>query len=873
MMSKMRFSILHPTHSVFCPGCWSAIPVALWLVAALLLFTAVTASTALGQDAKPLPSISEKTDGLASQPGFVSVFWDADLGKVHLQIDQLEQDLLYVVSLPAGLGSNDIGLDRGLLGAERVIRFEKVGRKLLMVAPNLRYRAQSNNEAERRAVEDAFAQSILWAFDIEAMSGDRYLVDATDFVVRDAMDVVGRLRSSNQGSFSVDSKRSVPVPEMLKAFPENTELEARITYTSNQPGGFVRSVASNANAVTLRIRQSLIALPALDSYTPRKFDPRSGYFGPSFVDYATPIGEDMTVRYLARHKLEKRYPDRAVSPPVEPIVYYLDPGTPEPVRGALLDGARWWNEAFEAAGFQDAFRVEVLPDDADPMDVRYNVINWVHRSTRGWSYGSSVSDPRTGEILKGHVSLGSLRIRQDYLIAEGLLAPYVDANIPVPEDDPMLQMALARIRQLSAHEVGHTIGLAHNFAASVDDRASVMDYPAPLADLSFDGSISLANAYDTGIGEWDKIAIRYGYSDFADGTDEATALDAILAEADAAGLKYITDSDARPTGGAHPYAHLWDNDSNALAGLEREIDVRAVALNRFGAATVRPGRPLANMEEALVPLYLRHRYQIEAVAKLIGGADYAYVLRGGNGQGGPTPVDGATQRQALAGLLETVSPDFLTLPESLQGTIPPRPPGYGGSRELFPGHTGLVFDDFAPAAIGAAMTFDMIVQPQRAARLAYQGLSDSDLPDLMEVLEAVSDNLWKSGVAADPAKAEVQRITQTVWLESLIDLAAQSGTAPAVRAAVDAHLRATHGWLEANVASVDDATRRHRIYHENELERFLFRPYSAAAERRELAAPPGSPIGSVASRRDFQQRAGGDPLCSFATREASVRLP
>ena len=847
---------------------------AMLIAVALFSMTAVAPTNVWAQETKPLPSIAEKTEGLSAQPGFASVFWDDDLGKIHLQIDELNEDLLYVVSLPAGLGSNDIGLDRGLLGSERVVRFEKVGRKLLMVAPNLRYRAQSDNAAERKAVEDAFAQSVLWAFDIEAMSDGSYLVDATDFVVRDAMDVVGRLRSSNQGSFSVDSKRSVPVPDMLKAFPENTELEARITYSSSQPGGFVRSVASNANAVTLRIRQSLIALPELDSYTPRKFDPRSGYFATSFVDYATPIGEDMTVRYVARHKLEKRYPDRAVSPPVEPIVYYLDPGTPEPVRGALLDGARWWNEAFEAAGFEEAFRVEVLPEDADPMDVRYNVINWVHRSTRGWSYGSSVSDPRTGEILKGHVSLGSLRIRQDYLIAEGLLAPYVDANIPVPEDDPMLQMALARIRQLSAHEVGHTIGLAHNFAASVNDRASVMDYPAPLADLSFDGSISLANAYDTGIGEWDKIAVRYGYSHFAPGTDEDVALEAILDEARAAGLKYITDSDARPTGGAHPYAHLWDNDENALAGLEREIDVRAVALEQFGAAAIRPRRPLANMEEALVPLYLRHRFQIEAVAKLIGGADYEYILRDpGSAGGSPVPVRGATQRQALAGLLETVSPDFLTLPESLHGMIPPRPPGYGGSRELFPGHTGLVFDEFAPAAIGASMTFDMIVQPQRAARLAYQALSDSDLPSLTEVLNTVSDNLWKSGVAAEPAQAEVQRITQTVWLESLIDLAAQSGTAPAVRAAVDAHLRETHAWLEANVASVDDATRRHRVYHENELERFLFRPYSEASERRALATPPGSPIGSVETRRAFLAETGADPWCAFSNHETALQLP
>lgn len=813
-----------------------------------LVWATMTLGPAMAQEAaKPLPSIADKTKGLATQEGFVTTHWDEDAGKVYLEIDQLNQDVLHVTSLPAGLGSNDIGLDRGLLGGESVVQFEKVGRKLLIVVPNLRYRAASNNPNERKAVEDAFAPSIMWSFDIVAATADAYLVDATSFVVRDAMDVVGRLRGRGQGSFSVDAKRSVAAPDMIKAFPRNTELEARITYTSSQPGGFVRSVAADPNAVTLRIRQSFVELPELGSYQPRAFDPRSGYFGTSYVDYAVPVGEDMTIRYVTRHRLEKRNPNRASSPAVEPIIYYLDPGTPEPVRGALLDGARWWNEAFEAAGFEDAFRVEILPDGADPMDVRYNVINWVHRSTRGWSYGSSVNDPRTGEILKGHVSLGSLRIRQDYLIAEGLLAPYIGTDVPVPEDDPMLQMALARIRQLSAHEIGHTIGLAHNFAASTNDRASVMDYPAPLADVSFDGSISLDNAYDTGIGEWDKYTVRYGYTDFPDGTDEKAALDAILQEARDAGLEYITDTDARPTGGAHPTAHLWDNDENALAGLEREIDVRAAALSRFGEGVIRDGRPYAMLEEALVPLYLRHRFQIEAVAKLVGGLYYEYTLRDASDDGSamspPRPVSGNTQRAALAGLLETVKPEFLTMPESVRGMIPPRPPGYGQTRELFPGHTGLTFDAFAPAAVGAKMTFDMILQPQRAARLAYQALEDPTLPGLFETLATVSDALWAGGTPTDPATAEVQRTIQTVWIESLISLATSQQSAPAVKSRVDAHLRSTHVWLESNLEGVDAVTRAHRVYLEHELERFLFRQYNAETDRQRLpAAPPGSPI-------------------------------
>ena len=792
----------------------------------------------------PLPSIEEKTSGMAGQSGFVSTFWDEDNGKVFLRVDRLDEDFLYVASLPAGLGSNDIGLDRGLLGGERVVRFERVGRRILLVAPNLDFRASTDNEPEQRAVEDAFATSIAWSFDVVAADDDAWLVDATSFVVRDAMDVVERLRGSGQGSFSFDANRSAPVPNMLKAFPQNTELEARVTFTSSQPGRFVREVAADPNAVTLRIRHSLIELPDLEGYTPRRFDPRSGYFGISFADYAAPVGEEMTARYIARHRLEKRNPNRAVSPPVEPIVYYLDPGTPEPVRSALLDGARWWADAFEAAGFEDAYHVEMLPDGADPLDVRYNVINWVHRSTRGWSYGSSITDPRTGEILKGHVSLGSLRIRQDYLIAEGLLAPYTDAGVPVPEDDTMLQMALARIRQLSAHEIGHTLGIAHNFAASVDARASVMDYPAPLVEVAFDGTLSLENAYDTGIGEWDTFAIRYGYTDFPGGTDEEAQLEAILDEAYASGLRYISDSDARPTGGAHPYAHLWDNDAAAVEGLARELDVRAIALERFGEAAIRAGRPMATLEEALVPLYLRHRYQIEAVAKLIGGLDYAYTLRPATGRAvEPSAVAGTTQRAAIAALLETVDPDFLTLPESLRRIIPPRPPGYGGSRELFPGHTGLTFDPYAPAAVAAAMTFDMLVQPERAARLAYQELDDATLPGLLEVLATVTDYVWKSATPDEGPAAEVQRIVQSVWVESLLALASETDAAPAVRSTAVAHIRELQAWLEANLEAIDERSRDHRAYFETELERFLFRQYEQGQRPDRLDPPPGSPIG------------------------------
>jgi hypothetical protein len=439
---------------------------------------------------------------------------------------------------------------------------------------------------------------VLWGFDVAAEGPDGHvLVEATDFVVRDAHGVVRRLKNTDQGSFSLDESRSVPHLDNTKAFPQNTELEARLTFTTDgDPGKYVRRTAAAPRAVTLHVRHSLVELPDTTGYTPRRFRPRSGLFYESYEDYATPVGESTTRRLVNRHRLQcaEAPGEDGLCPPKEPIVYHLDPGTPEPVRSALLDGARWWAEAFEAAGFEDAYRVKMLPDTADAMDVRYNVIQWVHRRTRGWSYGASVTDPRTGEILKGHVTLGSRRVRQDYRLAEGLLAPYQGAHADgfSAEDDPMLEMALARIRQLSAHEVGHTLGLAHNFAASVNDRASVMDYPAPLARVQGD-SITLDRAYDTGVERWDKIAIRYAYAQPGPDQTEAELLDNILREAEQKGLRYITDADARPAGAAHPKANLWDNGSNMVQALKREMNVRSVALDRFGATVVKNGTPLA----------------------------------------------------------------------------------------------------------------------------------------------------------------------------------------------------------------------------------------------------------------------------------------
>ncbi len=438
---------------------------------------------------KALPSIEDKTKGLKKYEGYLNYYWDEAAGKIWLEIDKFDSEILYVISLPAALGSNDIGLDRGLLGDDRIIKFNRVGRKILMIQPNYAYRAVTDDKAEKKAVEQSFAQSTLWGFTIEAESNGHALVDATDFLLRDAMKAGNRIRGMRQGNYSFDKSRSAIYLPQSKNFPQNTELEATITLvnTDGEAGNYVRSVTPSVEAITLRMHHSFVQLPD-NNYQPRVFDARSSFINTSYFDYSTPVAEPIEKHFIIRHRLQKKDPAAAKSEAVKPIVYYLDNGVPEPIRSALLEGAQWWNQAFEAAGYINAFQVKVLPEDADPMDIRYNVINWVHRSTRGWSYGASVVDPRTGEIIKGQVSLGSLRVRQDYLIAQGLLAPFENG---MPADDKMLTMALNRLRQLSAHEVGHTIGLMHNYAASVVNRSSVMDYPPPAMSLNAKGEIDI----------------------------------------------------------------------------------------------------------------------------------------------------------------------------------------------------------------------------------------------------------------------------------------------------------------------------------------------------------------------------------------------
>lgn len=719
--------------------------------------------------------------------GYFNFYYENTTDKVYLEVDKLDTEFLYVHALSEGLGSNDIGLDRGQLGGGIVVTFKKAGNKLLLIQPNQNYRAITDNEEERKSIKEAFAKSVIHGFTVKEQKNGVYLVDATAFFMRDAHGVANRLRQNKQGNYSLDTKRSAFYLARTKAFPKNVEFDVMLTFKGEPKGYQVRSVTPDASAVTVHQHHSFVELPD-GNYKPRVFDPRSGSFPMSYLDYATPVNESIVKRFIYRHRLEKKDPSAAVSEAKEPIVYYLDRGAPEPVRSALLDGARWWNEAFEAIGYRDAFQVKMLPEDADPMDLRYNVIQWVHRSTRGWSYGSNISDPRTGEILKGHVSLGSLRIRQDFMIAQALQAPYAGNDTG---DRFALEMALARIRQLSAHEVGHTLGFAHNFAASVNDRASVMDYPHPKLTLKADNSIDFSEAYATGIGEWDKVTVAYSYQDFLN--NEASGLKKILDDAFARGLRYISDSDARPRGGAHAYAHLWDNGADATAELERVLAVRKAAMDRFSIDNIKSSVPYSVLEDVFVPLYFFHRYQTEAAVKLIGGLDYSYAVKGGD-EVVVKRVSPSIQQKALEGVLKTIDVETVKIPQRILELFPPRAMGYGRTRESFKSRVNVAFDPLSAAETAAQMTMELLFHPERASRIVQHKGLDANQMGLDEVIDKVIAHTFKKA-QKDSYGMELQNTINFVVLQHLMHLAVSPGVYKQVNAIAAYTLDELEQWL------------------------------------------------------------------------------
>lgn len=777
--------------------------------------------------------VLQKKD-LKKYDGYFDFYYDPAEDKIYLEVDKTDTEFLYAHFLTSGVGSNDVGLDRGQLGGGEVVSFVKKGNKLLLIQPNLGFRAETSNVLEKKSIEEAFAKSVLFGFDIkETTNKNTYVIDLTPFLMQDAHGVADKLESGGHGNFKIDASKSALSLEKTKAFPENVEFETLLTFTGEAKSRTLREVMPDRNNLTVVQHHSFVKLPD-DGYEKRIFDPRSGAIFISYLDYATPVFEPIEKRFAVRHRLKKKDPNAAVSEAVEPIVYYLDPGTPEPVKSALLEGAQWWNQAYEALGYKNAFQVKMLPADADPLDSRYNVIQWVHRSTRGWSYGASLVDPRTGEIIKGHVSLGSLRIRQDFMIAQALM------NQPFKESDQnhqkMMEMALARIRQLSAHEVGHTIGFAHNFAASVNDRASVMDYPHPKFEIN-NGEIDLTSAYDTGIGEWDKYAVKALYDDVPEGVSERAFLNAVISEATSEGLQFISDSDARAEGGAHATAHLWDNGRNAAEELDHILKVRKIGIQNFSEDNIRENEPYSVLEDVFVPLYFLHRYQTEAAVKLVGGLNYNYAVKGGK-----EPIQEAVtkemQLKALQKVLQTLSAETLAIPKEKLALFPPRAYGYNRSRESFKSNTGVTFDALGAPVTASEMTLSLLLHPQRAARLVQQKALDQQMPGLEDVLQQLINSTFKN-TPKDHYLQEVQNQINFLVLQHLFELAADKDATPQVKAVTFAAINEVDSWSKQRSGANYSQMQR-------EIEAFRKDPSAYQVEKNVPAIPDGSPIGTTA---------------------------
>ncbi|MFC4699612.1 zinc-dependent metalloprotease [Glaciecola siphonariae] len=762
------------------------------------------------------------------QEGFVDIVYDGENDAVHLRIDnsQLNKEMLFQSSLPRGIGSNDIGLDRGQLGDTRIVKFVRFGNKILLQQVNTEYRASSSNLAERLSIDEAFADSVIAGFTISEQSKNSISFDYTDFLLSDIHGIGERLSASGQGGYSVDKSRSGIYLSRTKAFVKNTELEALVTFAGAPKGQYIKDVTPDAKSVTVHLHHSFIELPD-NNYTPREFHPFSGFWKHSFKDYSAPIQSDMEVRYIPRHRLQKKEPTAEISEAVEPIVYYLDPGIPEPVMTALREGALWWNDAFAAAGYKDAFQVKVLPEDADPMDVRYNVIQWVHRATRGWSYGSSVIDPRTGEIIKGHVTLGSLRVRQDYLIALGLTSPFDSENA---DTSAQLNLALDRIRQLSAHEVGHTIGIAHNFAASENNRASVMDYPHPLVTLDGD-TVNLQNAYDKGIGDWDKYVVTYGYQDFPEGVDESAELQSLVADAKDAGFLYKSDPDARIPKRASSDGHLWDNGADPIEEFKRVSELRDFALSNFGINSLPFNEAYSQLEERLVPIYYAHRYQLDALVKQISGLQYDYAVKSSwEVPRKVEPVDADTQREALDLMLLSASPDYLSLSPELLSLIPPKAYGFSRNRESMGSRMGIAFDPVTAAESAAAYSLNVLLSAERLNRVAYQHSIDSEIPSVSEIVSKVFAQLIDT--SADSAIAERIRL---VALSVFFDTLSNDILAPEVKLTMQSQLMEYQNELSKSKREPEARVMNRHIQHYWDHGKW---PLSIKL----IPLPPGSPI-------------------------------
>jgi uncharacterized protein DUF4953/uncharacterized protein DUF5117 len=792
-----------------------------------------------GARSDSLTTISSRTRGLDKRDGFIPIYLDAAHGKIYLEIPRDSMRALYFVSQATGLGSNPIGIDRGSNEQQSVARFDRSGDHVLLVLENWNYRssAAASNPDHARTVAEAFPPSTIAALPLVGLENGRMLVDATDFLLRDWTDVGSTISRAGQGSYTVARDRSGVYQPYTRAFPTNTEIDVSLTYsTTGAPGPIMRGLLPDPRSFTLRQHITLLQLPD-DAYRPREMDPRVGYFGITFKDYAQPIEDALEQHWIERHRLERVNPADPNSPIRNPIVYYVDRGIPEPIRTAVKQGVGWWGQAFDRAGLKGAFRVEDLPEGADPMDARYNVVQWENRNERGWSVGGALADPRTGEMIKGMARLDSHRARTDYNLFAGLFGADVSAADTA--------FVLARVRQVAVHEVGHTLGLAHNYIASTYDRGSVMDYPPPRVTLDPNGNIDVSEAYAIGPGAYDVWAIHWGYGIFPAAT-EKDSLRAIVADGLRKGYLYLSDADARPDYSSDPRVNLWDDAATPSVFLDREMKVRRVAMSRFGERNIRPGEPVALLQERFAPVYFMHRFALNSLSKTIGGMEYSNATRG-DGLQATRPISGARQRAALHQMLTALQPAELVIPDTIVTLMAPRPSGYRGSVELFRSRTEPAFDDLGAARTLAQMIVDGVLQTQRADRLIQFASRDANALTLGEAIDSLVAASWSPHVNEGARLAAVRRVTRRAITDRLLALAADTEAAPEARAIAElklTRLRTVAARQAAQTGAVGsgDAERAEWLAISGDIGRWLDRR-ELPTPTRSLVPPPGDPFG------------------------------
>ncbi|MEO6800528.1 MAG: zinc-dependent metalloprotease [Rhodanobacter sp.] len=820
-----------------------------FIAVSLLVLASASASRWLDAAAAPVPTAAANATNVfqhtASLTGLLPLHVDTLAGRILITLpaagpDEVSARFLYSTALRTGLGAAPTFLDRGRVGTTQLLAFRRYGKKIAAVFENPRFRGADS----AAPTSPDFVTSIVWMGDIAATLPDgRMVVDLSGFLVTDTLGIANSLDQSGdtfgvgagQGAgngFALDPRLSAADPASVKLFPDNLEVDAVQTYRSKSPGMEVANIAPSAEQVSFTVHHSFVRLPA-PGFVPRRFDPRIGGFSTQVVSFGTPLGGDVVRDYANRFRLEKVDPAAPRSKVRKPIVFYVDRNAPEPIRSALIEGIGWWSKAFDAAGYIDAFQVKVLPADIDPMDVRYNVVNWVDRATRGWSYGQEIVDPRTGEIVKGMVVIGSLRVRQDIQIFEGLVgAAQVGKGGP---NDPV-QVALARLRQLGAHEVGHTLGFAHNFAASTQQRASVMDYPPPRIGL-VDGRPDLTGAYASGIGRWDRATVDWLYGEPAPGKDPQAAADATASAVVASGLRYVVDDDARADDTAQPWASLWDDGPDPTAELVRLMGVRRAAIDHFGLSALTPGEPMSDLPRRFVPIWLLHRYQMVAAAKAIGGVELRYAVNGG-GHESSAVVAPPVQRAALDAVLGTLAADQLRVPARLLPLLSAARNGSANRQyqiELLAGSDGTVFDPLVAADSAAELALDALLAPARLARLDAQHATDPNALGVAEVL----DRLLASTLP-DDTDALTRRIAYRTVI-TMAQAAHNAATTPGVAALLDQRVHETALALARRHGSAADrawgASLSRQLLDPQQRDKLL------STHARTVDVPPGAPIG------------------------------